>query len=331
LVDTDELQILLNLLGKRLTISYPLYSSFELLSARVKSDGCHLKMEAHKQRFESESDRFGHHSTELPTYNDLVDCLLCSGVIGYENQDGFNEFHDNFSKSSKRVFFCPDTNILYHRFLTNSKKIEFNKVAIVDIVKDEIKTSINYKYSTNQIKSMKKAARFNRSLLDEFYNRGTKKARKAKYIALRELKDLGNYRSITSPQRGSDKKEKNDAVIVSALKSFEKEGSGLPVLLTADNLMADLCSIEEIEHYYFKHPYMAKVDLCDFEHLRELIFTLATVFGLVQLNSVLIYGEFGGKARPDLLKLKFLNEKLYPEFNKHLSMCRELQQLDITR
>ena len=95
--------------------------------------------------------------------------------------------------------------------------------------------------------------------------------------------------------------------------------------------MADLCSIEEIEHYYFKHPYMAKVDLCDFEHLRELIFTLATVFGLVQLNSVLIYGEFGGKARPDHLKLKFLNERLYPEFNKHLSMCRELQQLDITR
>jgi len=152
-VTKDELQILLNLLGPRIKISYPLYSS-DLVKARTTSDGYRIDIKVDKTAMEKETDRFGSQASEMPSYSDLLDCFLCAGIISYENLDGFNEMYDRFSSSSKRVFYCPDTNILYHRFLSNYGKIEYNKVGVVEIVRDEIKASINYKYSSNQIRSI---------------------------------------------------------------------------------------------------------------------------------------------------------------------------------
>jgi len=53
------------------------------------------------------------------------------------------------------------------------------------------------------------------------------------------------------------------------------------------------------------------------------------VFGVVRLNSVVVFGEFKGKKGFDELKLRFLDESLYDEFSRHLRICRRLMRLGI--
>lgn len=61
----------------------------------------------------------------------------------------------------------------------------------------------------------------------------------------------------------------------------------------------------------------------------SLIYNLAMVFGVVRLNSVVVFGEFRGKKSIDELKLRFLDEKLFERFEKHLRICRRLMKLGI--
>ena len=60
-------------------------------------------------------------------------------------------------------------------------------------------------------------------------------------------------------------------------------------------------------------------------------YNLAAVFGVVKLNSVLVFGEFGGKIQHKLLKLKFLDEKIMNEIEKDLRICRRLMKLGIEK
>ena len=38
-----------------------------------------------------------------------------------------------------------------------------------------------------------------------------------------------------------------------------------------------------------------KADFCDYSGMMKLIYTLAMIFGVVRLNSVVIFGEFRGE------------------------------------
>jgi len=61
----------------------------------------------------------------------------------------------------------------------------------------------------------------------------------------------------------------------------------------------------------------------------RLIYNLAMVFGVIRLNSVVVFGEFRGKSRIDELKLRFLDEELHRNFERHLRICRRLIGLGI--
>ena len=330
-IDVDELQILLNLMGERVVIKYPLYSNIQILTANPTDKGYKLKIHAKRDQFAEGQNAFGEWSLEMPSYNDLTSCLLSSGVISYENIKEFEKYRQRYATFTKKVFFSPDTNILYHRFLSTFGGITAQEIAIVNIVKGEIKASINHKYSPSQILKLKKYAKYQKALFNELGNKRMMKARKAKYLALREYKDLGNVRSVSSTEKRTKDAEANDQIIVRSLKRFEEESSALVVLLTADNLMADLCEIEEIEHFFFKYPHAKKATFCSFPKMLELVFCLAVVFGVIQLGPVLIFGEFGGKADPDIVKLRFINKDIFPTFKKHLNICRQLSNLKIEK
>ncbi len=55
----------------------------------------------------------------MPSYSDFLECLLAAGVVGYDNLEQFIEILKSYESLKKTMFFCPDTNILYHRFMTN--------------------------------------------------------------------------------------------------------------------------------------------------------------------------------------------------------------------
>ncbi|RLI82538.1 hypothetical protein DRP07_05015 [Archaeoglobales archaeon] len=319
IITKDELQILLNLIDE-LSMMYPLYSHFQLLSAKPEEDSYKLKILQGEMDFPE--------ANEFPSYSDFASCLLSAGVIDYSNLRKFEELVKSYSNMKKRVYFCPDTNVVYHRFLTNYLDPSKN-ILLVDTVKEEIEASLNHKYSPQQIAELKKEARYQHFLLDEFVNRRMKKSRLA-CIAMKEYRELRKYAiEIEGVERSTSDKEANDRIIVKTLRRFERDRAALPVLLTADRQMADLCKMEEIEYFFFEVPHAVDAKKCSSKAMLNLIYNLAMVFGVIRLNSVVIFGEFKGKNSIDNLKLRFLDDNLYQSFDRHLKICRRLMKLGV--
>jgi hypothetical protein len=316
-VSAEEIQILLNLV-EDVNIMYPLFRQFQLLTARPQNNGYKLKVLRGEMDFPTESKEF-------PGYSDFLQCLLSAGVIDYENIAQFKEKLKAYRNLKKRVYFCPDTNVVYHRFLT---KLGLRDVLLVETVKEEIEASLNYKYSPQQLAELKKSV-YQRFLLDEFINRRMKKSRLA-CIAMIEYRELRkNAIEIEGIEKSTKDKETNDLIIVKTLRRFEKDRAAFPVLLTTDRQMADLCGMEEIEHFLFKLPHAVDAKECSSKAMLNLIYNLAMAFGVIRLNSTVIFGEFKGKENINELKLRFLDEKLYQSFEKHLKICRRLMKLEI--
>ena len=316
-VSADELQILLNL-ERQVSVMYPLYSHFQLLKAKAEKNGYRLKV------FQGEVD-FPDHS-EFPAYSDFLQCLLSAGIIGYENKEEFEIKLKTYQNLKKMVYFCPDTNVVYHRFLTNSG---IRNILLVDTVKEEIEASLNFKYSSQQLSELKNNVKYQQFLVDEFKNRRMKKSRLA-CIAMAEYRELRKRAiEIEGIEKSTNDKEDNDKIIVKTLRRFEKERSALPVLLTADRQMADLCELEGIEYFLFILPHAVDAKECSFDSMLKLIYNLVMVFGVIRLNSVVVFGEFKGKKNIEELKLRFLDEKLFEKFSKHLRICRRLMKLGV--
>jgi hypothetical protein len=328
-VTPDELQILLNLIDEEISVMYPLYKHFNLFKAVQQKDGYRLKIMQGKADFDEQQNYFSY-ADEMPSYSDFLECLLSSGIIYYENFEEFAEAVRSYENLKKTVLFCPDTNILYHRFMTNSG-IDFRKVLLVNVVRDEIEASLNFKYSPTQIAEIKRDAKYQPFLLDEFVNRRMKRSRLA-CLALTEYRELRRYAvEVEGIEPSTNDKEQNDLTIVKTLRRFERERAAMPVMLTADRQMADLCEAEGVEHFHFLIPHAVNADFCSHSSMLRLMYSLAMVFGVFRLDSVVVFGEFKGKKKIEELKLRFLDDNLQKKFEKHLKICRRLMKLGIKR
>ena len=99
---------------------------------------------------------------------------------------------------------------------------------------------------------------------------------------------------------------------------------------THDAKIDRITHAEGVEHFLFEMPAALGITHCTPAAFTKLLGTLAGVFGFIQCNSAIIFGEFRGKgSRSDELKVQFLNEALYESFRKDLTLCRKLQDLNI--
>jgi hypothetical protein len=330
IISKPELQLLINLLQRsELNVSYPLYGNFPLLKAWVEDDGYKIKVLANEGDFSRVLRDKREYIYDLPTYRDFHECFLAAGILQYANIDEFLERLEGYKSLTKGIIFAPDTNLLYHAFISNFKPLKGYEIVIVDTVKKEIENAMNFKYKPSQLKELRRILH-NYELLNEFSNRRMKKSRKAAYIALREFEKLKS-RSI-EVESIKEETHTNDELIVKTLKKFDKDTPTLTVLLTADIVMTDIAKLEGIEYFLFEYPHKKLDELFATPYqLRSLLFNLATVFGVVEVNKVLIFGEFGGKVKLNELKLRFHRGGLYEEHKFHLNICREIIKLGIER
>lgn len=330
-IGKDELQVLLNHLGNKIEISFPLYE-MNLLEARANDIGYHLNITAKRDLFDDELAVYGDNKNELPNYHDYFLCLIHSGILHYANIQQFTARTSSYAQMKKGVRFGLDTNLFYHGFPLNSG-IDAQKFIIIETIQDEIESSINFKYSPQDITDLKRCARFQKHLLDELINAKTKRSRRATYLALRQFRAIRDRaHTIPALEESSSDKEANDLILVKTLRKFEEDKFSLPVMLTADQNLATLCDAHGLEHFLFEIPYEIKERKCAPSEMVNLIYYLATVFGFIQCNSVNIFGEFRGKgANLDELKLEFLNERIYDRFFQDLKTCRRLMKLGIAQ
>ena len=144
IIREDELQILENSLGE-IRVSYPLYEG-DFLVARPEGMGFHLDLPASRETFLDWLSKYEPIAGELPSYSDFRECMLASGIAGYTNRAAINEMLTSYEQLKKTVFFGLDTNLFYHRFVTNNPEINPTSYLVVDTVRDEIAYAINRKY-----------------------------------------------------------------------------------------------------------------------------------------------------------------------------------------
>ncbi|AIF69545.1 hypothetical protein PAP_05725 [Palaeococcus pacificus DY20341] len=327
IIEKPELQIFLNLIQKRgITVSYPLYN-MDLLKAEVYDDGYRIKVLASEKNFRDFLKDRKEFLEELPTYRDFRECFLASGIIRYDNVDEFLERLELYKGLTKGVVFAPDTNVLYHSFISNFKPLKGYEIIIVDLVKKEIENSMNFKYRPADIKALRRVL-YHGELLNEFYNKRKMKSRKAAYIALKEFDKLKD-RAI-EVESVKEEARTNDELIVKTLKKFDQENAPLTILLTADIAMTDIAKLEGVEHFLFEYPHGELDELFAAPHqLRALLFNLAAVFGVIQINRAYLFGEFRGKAKLNELKMLLRGE--YEEMKFHLEICRKIMGLKIKK
>jgi hypothetical protein len=317
-IEKPELQILINLLQEqeRIRVSFPIYGAL-LFTASPTDKGYRIEVKAEKRDF-----RVRH--PELPSYSDFYETFISSGVITYDNIESFEKTLELYRFLKKGVVFAPDTNIFYHRFISNYKPLDGYQIVVAEDVKNEIEEAMNYKYRSNYLHEIIGTVR-NGHLLRGLSNRRTKKARKAAYIALKEFEALRD-RLIIVERYGEG--HNNDELIIKTLKHYDEMSPSMVVFLTADLAITDVARMEGLEYFYFEYP-TARLGTHEVSayQLRTLIFNLAAVFGLVEVNGTLVYGEFGGKKRLNELKLVFNDGGLQREFLFHLNLCRKLERI----
>ncbi|ASJ06921.1 PIN domain-containing protein [Thermococcus pacificus] len=321
-IEKPELQILLNLLPE-IRVSYPLYG-LQLLRAKPIETGYRVSVTVNRHEFnERVPERL---SNELPTYTDFYECFISSGIIRYENVDEFAQNLELYERLKKGVVFAPDTNLFYHRFISSFRPLNGYQIVVAEGVKKEIEDAMNYKYRNKQLDDMRREVR-NAALLREFSNRRTKKSRKAAYIALKEFEALKSR--IIIAESVNEPAHNNDEIIVKSLKRYDRMTPTLLVFLTADIAVTDVAEMEGLEYFLFKYPRekLGRHDVSAYQ-LRTLLFNLAAVFGVIEVNGILIFGEFRGKQGLNELKVVFPAEsRTYHEFEFHLKLSRKLMEI----
>ncbi|MCQ8892273.1 MAG: hypothetical protein NQU41_02710 [Candidatus Methanosuratincola sp.] len=319
-LNEEEIQILVNLFAGDLDLAYPI-THIPLFRCASFNGKYRLSTSLTPESFGiKDEDPY----LEGPSYADILECMMSSGILGFANMEEFREKLKAY-RAHKNTLFALDTNVIYRRFVSNIGLLDPKDCIIVSTVRDEITSVHNYKYTQEQVIQMKKAAPYDRWMLDELVNRRMKKSRKAYRFANKELKALAAAISVEASERFTGEEGEGDRIIARTVSKCARERNAQIVMLTADAAMTDICDAEGIDHFLFEMPKeIPRESSCTGSQLCRLIADLASVLALIKMNSAVIYGEFRGKRDTEQLKALFLDEKVADGFKKDLEACREL-------
>ena len=312
-IEEKELQILLNRFD-HVSVSYPIERGFELFSARAGKDGYRLSI--------MEPDLDSLDDGDLPSFNDVKECALASGIISYDNADEFYQRVKVARMSRKKVHFAPDTNVLYHRFM--SVALPDDRIPLAPTVKAEVIDAMNKKHSSKEITTLLGKVNVDETIMRMLSNRRKLRSRKAAYLAMQEMKEIDFITVSPVDPRGSID---NDHRIINELKEFQHETGSNVVIVTADRSMVDMCDAENMDYVMLHYPSKIDAKRCTARQLTRFLFNLAAVFGFIKVNSTILFGEFPGKNELDEVRVRLLNEQMIDGFKASLETCRQLMEL----
>lgn len=330
----DELQVVLNQFeAGRLEVSSPLHG-IEVARLEARENGYRFHGIAGPEAFEDpDVMAWGAAIDERPLYTDLLDTLLFAGIVRYANLDEFLDRRQMLKTFKRGVRFVPDTNLFYHGFPSWSG-LDGEEFLVPSLVKDEINSGLNRKYGQEELTILRRSTpKGNSSLLDEFVNQRTKRARRATHFAHTSLQGLTDKASILRCEEPlTTDREENDDRIARAVRASQSERQRVPVLLTADQNMSTLCEAEGVESFQFMLPRDDLPKSAGFPEIGRWLYALAAVWGVVKVNSVLLFSEWRGRTDQRYpVKARFLNASMANGCIRDLQLCRELRGLGIDR
>ena len=364
-----ELMILLNELSLRstsLNVIYPFFNFF-LFTVRTDDNGFILRKPVDKTSFNNARKKHlisgEFFEDDIPTYNDLRECYVVSGVIPYPNLDEVYRNIDTFLHTERTtggsVFFGIDTNIAYLRFFTrnfphtiNGKRITLRdmKFLVSSVVEWELDRMIRDKYTGHQIRKM--SERFSHGyLIEGFFNGSVKRSRRAK-DAMAEIYHLRRrYGAVktTLPEEDAEEiegkkvsyteylktigKEERDRLIAESYSRFQSKKKVTVVLVTADEDMIAHAGTWDTTPLFVKYPPQYEPDEKAYSPWRisDLLYTISLRMGAVTIENhgIDIVGEWYGKDMDDynreLVKVYFNgNPEIEKDLKRSLRISRKI-------
>lgn len=354
-ISRPELQILINAMLRSDTryfhVAYPFYD-LELFTLDIQKPELTKIVRPDRMdwtRTERKPLNRSFSADELPSFNDLRNCMLSSGFLDYRNEHevatkllSLKEEALDPNKRPRPVFVAVDTNVLYDRFLSRHLPLRDEesgmtvdahdfRYVLSEIVQMEIDSKITHKYSKEEIQALASVLS-HRELLREFQNASGRRQRIAK-LAMNEMNYLlTELRALRIKGAAARDKERNDIEIAQSYKQWARNGDYDVLLLTADEDMVSHARTSELMTLQlelpFEVPEHARIDPW---RISDLLYDLAVTFGVVTVNgdAVTILGEWGGKSSSDYMaenvRVRFSAEELYPEIARQLSICRGIR------
>lgn len=324
-VTKQELAILLNQLPNKIHVDYPL-SNDQIFSAEANGKYYEIETQLELDQTLSDSELW---DSEKPTFSDYRQCFLSSSLITYPNLCEFIEEHRVYSNLKQKVVYAPDTNLFYNQFLSTGI-LKPNEILQIETVQKEIMRMLNKKFNPGQISELKQAVRYQKHLLDMFINGRRKKSRIVYNLALQEYRRYADqvYATVQTRDLVEDKEE-NDVIFVEAVKQYRNTSSTYPVVLTCDRQLTDLCDSSGVPVFFFELPKVIHPENCTPEQLCHLVCNLAGVLGVIQINNLLLFGEYRGKRNVNEYNIRFLRGETSVTLERDLEICRELMKLKI--
>ncbi|HOT94428.1 MAG TPA: PIN domain-containing protein [Methanoregulaceae archaeon] len=329
-----EIQVVLNQFeDDRLHVTSPLHG-IDVATLDTRQDGYRCIRIAGPGAFEAPSvQAWGATIDERPVYADLVECLLFSGIVPYANFEAFLERRRMLQSLRRGIRFVPDTNLFYHGFPVWSG-LAGEEFLVPGLVREEIVQGMNRKYSQEDLAVLRRStARGSVSLLDEFLNQRTRRARRATHLARASLQAITDEAAILDCEEpGTTDREENDARIVRAVRRAQAARQRVPVVLTADQNLSALCEAEGVESFLFTIPRDPTVRAVGFAGLCRWLHALAVVWGVIRVNNVLLFSEWRGRIDQRYpFKVRFLHGSVADMCIRDLKLCRALGGLGIGR
>lgn len=316
IVTASEIQVLLNALsdrGERLIVEYPFYGvplfAYDPRKGAVVTavkdtefDDARIKRLPGPKRLQD----------DLPTWSDIRDALLTSGVIPYANSAEVAETLKREGENARNAsnpnptFLAFDTNTLYHRVPSRSLPRLIARggfqFAVSDAVQGELDAAMDQKYGDQDIQALRAKLAENRRV-GELTNRPVKKGRRAK-LALSDIRRLEKlHRSVRCPADPlTNDKEKNDRTIAKSYADLAHSARADLLLLTSDDAMKDHALTARVKALFLQIPPPAPIPLgpMDERMLCRLIHDLAVSFGALRFAGLATtaWGDWSGK-RPE--------------------------------
>ncbi len=268
------------------------------------------------------------HEEILPDYSNYVTSLVSAGVLKLEEWEKqydkiANEFRKSIYERQRPLYVSFDTNCFINRISYHLEQyVKRGAFVVADGVRKELFKEVAGKYSEYELRPLiQKDRRFSHFLNQPKVKERIKKIGKAEYDRFK--------RSVTLEEIPS---KTGDNEIAQALGDFARARNCDVWLITFDKTMYEISAGFGIKSILFEFPRVHERKIrTGWENVCDLIYTMAIIFGFINISGIHVFGIWKGKNPDDWNEEKVLitdgDKKIFKKIEKDLAILKALNEI----
>jgi len=267
------------------------------------------------------------HENLLPDSSNYVTSLVSAGILKLKDWEEqyeriAREFRESIYNRQRPLYVSFDTNCFVNRISFHLEQyVKRGAFVVADGVRKELFKEVAGRYSERELRPLiHKDRRFENFLNQPKVGERIKKIGKAEYDRFKRSALLEEIPSGTG-----------DNEIAEALGEFARIRNCDVWLITFDKTMYEISAGFGIKPILFKFPRVSEKRVkVSWENVRDLIYTMAVIFGFINISGIHVFGIWKGKNPEDWNEenvLVSLKGKIAERIEKDLRILKELSMI----